>query len=159
MGVFPMVLTGKATVHRCSPRSPPPFRTSTGRGWHVATPGEPWTFLDGTQAFGLRLTPPLAAIPDTAEVVITGPATRVRVAIPVRPAPPVDASAVIAWIRPLCGRLTTSQCQPHLGGKGLPCLVSEGEAGAVRVLAIADRDQASGVAYLDTIAAAVPRIT
>ncbi len=58
--------------------------------WHVATPGEPWASPDGTQAFRLRLTPPLAAIPDTAEVVITGPATRVRVAIPVRPAPPAD---------------------------------------------------------------------
>ena len=62
--------------------------TDGAGNWHVAMPGEPWAFPDGTQAFRLRLTPPLAAIPDTAEVVITGPATRVRVAIPVRPAPP-----------------------------------------------------------------------
>ena len=62
--------------------------TDGAGNWHVAMPGEPWAFPDGTQAFALRLTPPLAAIPDTAEVVITGPATRVRVAIPVRPAPP-----------------------------------------------------------------------
>ena len=59
----------------------------------MALPGEPWTFPDGTQAFRLRLTPPLAAVPDTAEVVITGPATRVRVAISVRPAPPADGRA------------------------------------------------------------------
>ena len=62
--------------------------TDGAGNWHVAMPGEPWTFPDGTQAFSLRLTPPLAAVPDTAEVVITGPATRVRVAIPVPPAPP-----------------------------------------------------------------------
>ena len=55
--------------------------------WHVATAGEPCTLGDGTQAFGLRLTPPLAAVPDAAEVVVTGPATRVRATVPVRPAP------------------------------------------------------------------------
>ena len=42
---------------------------------------------DGTQAFRLRLTPPLAAVPDAAEVVVTGPATRVRATVPIRPAP------------------------------------------------------------------------
>ena len=36
--------------------------------WHVATAGEPCTLGDGTQAFRLRLTPPLAAVPDAAEV-------------------------------------------------------------------------------------------
>jgi len=41
---------------------------------------------EGTQAFLLRLTPPLAAVPDTAEVVITGPATQLRATVPVRPA-------------------------------------------------------------------------
>jgi hypothetical protein len=46
--------------------------------WHVAMAGEPRWFLDGTQAFRLRLTPPLVAVPDAAEVVVTGPATRVR---------------------------------------------------------------------------------
>jgi len=55
--------------------------------WHVATAGEPRWFLDGTQAFRLRLTPPLAAVPDAAEVVVTGPATRIRATIPIRPAP------------------------------------------------------------------------
>ena len=55
--------------------------------WHVATAGEPSTLGDGTQAFRLRLTPPLAAVPDAAEVVVTGPATRVRARVPVRPAP------------------------------------------------------------------------
>jgi hypothetical protein len=55
--------------------------------WHVATADQPWTAGDGTQAFRLRLTPPLAAVPDAAEVVVTGPATRVRVTIPIRPAP------------------------------------------------------------------------
>lgn len=39
------------------------------------------------QAFGLRLTPPFAAIPDAAEVVVTGPARRVRATVPIRPAP------------------------------------------------------------------------
>jgi hypothetical protein len=55
--------------------------------WHVAAAGQPCTLGDGTQAFGLRLTPPLAAIPEAAEVVMTGPATRVRATVPVRPAP------------------------------------------------------------------------
>jgi hypothetical protein len=56
--------------------------------WHVAMAGEPCTSGDGLQAFQLRLTPPLAAIPDAAEVVVTGPATRVRATVPVRPAGP-----------------------------------------------------------------------
>jgi hypothetical protein len=55
--------------------------------WHVATAGEPWASWDGPQAFGLRLTPPLAAVPDAAEVVVTGSATRVRATVPIRPAP------------------------------------------------------------------------
>ena len=52
--------------------------------WHVAAAGEPCTYGDGAQAFQLQLTPPLAAVPDVAEVVVTGPTTRVRAAIPVR---------------------------------------------------------------------------
>jgi len=61
------------------------LRDGTGV-WHVAAAGEPSTFGDGVQAFGLRLAPPLAAVPDAAEVVVTGPATRVRAVVPVRPA-------------------------------------------------------------------------
>ena len=53
--------------------------------WHVAIAGEPRWFTDGTQAFRLRLTPPLAAVPDAAEVVVTGPATRVHATLPIRP--------------------------------------------------------------------------
>ena len=55
--------------------------------WHVATAGEPHTLGDGTQVFRLRLTPPLAAAPDAAEVVVTGPATRVRATVRIPPAP------------------------------------------------------------------------
>jgi hypothetical protein len=55
--------------------------------WHVATAGEPCTLGDGAQAFRLRLTPPLASVPDAAEVVVTGPATQVRVTVPIHPAP------------------------------------------------------------------------
>jgi hypothetical protein len=55
--------------------------------WHVATAGEPCTLGDGTQAFRLQLTPPLAAAPDAAEVVVTGPTTRVRATVPIHPAP------------------------------------------------------------------------
>jgi hypothetical protein len=53
--------------------------------WHVGTAGEPGTFGDGTQVFLLRMTPPMATVPQAAEVVVTGPATRVRVTVPVRP--------------------------------------------------------------------------
>jgi hypothetical protein len=56
------------------------------RNWHVAAAGEPHTVGDDVQAFRLRLTPPLAAVPDTAEVVVTGPATRIRATVPIRPA-------------------------------------------------------------------------
>jgi hypothetical protein len=48
--------------------------------WHVATAGEPWMLDDGMQAFRLRLNPPLAALPDAVEVVVTGPTTRARIA-------------------------------------------------------------------------------
>jgi hypothetical protein len=61
------------------------LRDGTGN-WHVAAAGEPHTFGDDVQAFRLRLTPPLAAVPDTAEVVVTGPATRIRATVPIRPA-------------------------------------------------------------------------
>ena len=54
--------------------------------WHVAMAGQPCTSGGSMQAFGLRLTPPLAAITDAAEVVVTGPATRVRATVPIRPA-------------------------------------------------------------------------
>ncbi len=55
--------------------------------WHMATTDEQLTAGDGTQAFWLRLTPPLAAVPDAAEVVVTGPATRVRATIPISSSP------------------------------------------------------------------------
>jgi len=34
----------------------------------------------------LRLTPPLATVPDAAEIVVTGPATQARATVPVHPA-------------------------------------------------------------------------
>lgn len=56
--------------------------------WHVATAAEPWTVVgEDTQVFRLRLTPPLVTVPDVAEVVVTGPATRVRATLPIGPAP------------------------------------------------------------------------
>jgi hypothetical protein len=61
------------------------LRDGTGN-WHVAAAGEPQALGDDMQAFRLRLTPPLAAVPDAAEVVVTGPATQVRATIPIRPA-------------------------------------------------------------------------
>jgi hypothetical protein len=49
--------------------------------WHVGTAGELGTFGDGTQEFLLRLTPPVVTVPEAAEVVVTGPATRVRATV------------------------------------------------------------------------------
>lgn len=60
------------------------LRDGTGN-WHVAAAGEPHTVGDDIQAFRLRLTPPLAAVPDAAEVVVTGPATQIRATVPIRP--------------------------------------------------------------------------
>ena len=40
------------------------LRDGTGHWVHVATTDQPWTAGDGTQAERLRLTPPLAAVPD-----------------------------------------------------------------------------------------------
>ncbi len=57
--------------------------------WHVATATEPYPLDDGVRALRLRLTPTLAAVPDAVEIVVTGPATRVRATVPVRPAPGV----------------------------------------------------------------------
>jgi hypothetical protein len=65
------------------------LRDGTGN-WHVGTAAERCMLGDGMQAFGLRLAPPLAAVPDAAEVVVTGPATRVRAMVPIRPS--LDAS-------------------------------------------------------------------
>jgi hypothetical protein len=65
------------------------LRDSAGN-WHVGSPGEPdtygdgmslYTFGDGLQAFWLRLTPPLTAPPGAAEIVVTGPSTRVRATV------------------------------------------------------------------------------
>ena len=55
--------------------------------WHVATASEPYALEDGVHVLRLRLTPPLAAVPDQVEVVVTGPATRVRATVSIRPAP------------------------------------------------------------------------
>lgn len=60
------------------------LRDSDGN-WHVAAPGEPCPIGDGLQAFWLRLTPPLsplpAPVPGPAEIIVTGPATRIRVTV------------------------------------------------------------------------------
>jgi hypothetical protein len=70
------------------------LRDSSGN-WHVVMADEPrmpddgmqaYTLDDGMQAFWLRLTPPLATISDAAEIVVTGPATRVRATVPVHSA-------------------------------------------------------------------------
>ena len=55
--------------------------------WHMAATDEQTTAGDGTNTFRLRLTPPLSAVSDTVEVVITGPATRIRATIPIPPSP------------------------------------------------------------------------
>ena len=55
--------------------------------WHMAATDEQLTAGDGTKIFQLRLTPPLAAVPGAAEVVVTGPATRVRATIPISLSP------------------------------------------------------------------------
>ena len=55
--------------------------------WHVGTQSHPYLRDSGQTAFRLRLTPPLSARPDTFEVVVTGPATRVSALVPVLGAP------------------------------------------------------------------------
>jgi hypothetical protein len=81
---------------------PAPFAVAEGAQWKVVRAGRILVAAgalgldacrDNTQAFRLRLTPPLAAVPDTAEVVVTGPATRVRATVPIRPAPGQDLSS------------------------------------------------------------------
>ena len=57
------------------------------RNWHLATTDEQLTAGGGTNIFWLRLTPPLGVVSDTVEVVITGPATRIRTTIPIPPSP------------------------------------------------------------------------
>ena len=74
--------------------------------WHLATTDEQTTAGDGTNTFRLRLTPPLSAVSDTVEVVITGPATRIRATIPIPPSPlarSVQGAALITthWLWPL----------------------------------------------------------
>ena len=63
------------------------LRDSAGH-WHVGTPAEPGTVGQGLQACWLRWTPPLTAIPGPAEIVVTGPAARVRATIAIPPARP-----------------------------------------------------------------------
>jgi hypothetical protein len=58
--------------------------------WHVAVPDgaaklEAAPLESGEAAFSLRLTPPLAAPPDTLEVVVRGRSARLRAIVPVRP--------------------------------------------------------------------------
>jgi hypothetical protein len=55
--------------------------------WHVGTQSYPHWRDCGQVAFRVRLTPPLGARPDTIEVAVTGPATRVGALVPVREAP------------------------------------------------------------------------
>jgi hypothetical protein len=55
--------------------------------WHVGMPSYPHWRDCGQVAFQVRLTPPLGARPDTIEVAVTGPATRIRALVPVREAP------------------------------------------------------------------------
>jgi len=74
---------GESHLHVVSSGLPPPrlsWWLGDGAGnWHVATAaGEPYALEDGTHAFRLRLTPPLAAVPEAVEVEVTGPATRAR---------------------------------------------------------------------------------
>jgi hypothetical protein len=52
--------------------------------WHVGTESHPYLRDSGQTAFRVRLTPPLGACPDTIEVVVTGPVTRIRAVVPVR---------------------------------------------------------------------------
>jgi hypothetical protein len=61
-------------------------RDDAGR-WHVGTEVDPSVRASGQATFRLRLTPPLSARPDTIEVAVTGPATRVGALVPVREAP------------------------------------------------------------------------
>ena len=68
------------------------LRDGTGN-WHVAAAGEPHTLGEDIQAFRLRLTPSLATVPDTAEVVVTGPATQIRATVPMRPTRETSATA------------------------------------------------------------------
>lgn len=73
------------------------LRDSAGH-WHLGTAAEPGTVGEDLQAFWLRWTPPLAAVPGPAEIVVTGPSTRVRatIVIPSGPIPagPEDRNAV-----------------------------------------------------------------
>ena len=136
-----------------------------GGNWHVAAAGEPWTFGDGTQVFRLRLTPPLTAIPDAAELVLTGPSTRVRVRFPVigsglrsaRSRVTVEASMrplIVEVPSPLGLRPTGVERAPEvLRAVGLHSLLGCDDAQRVAVPPYDDRrDQATGVLNPDGIA-------
>jgi len=92
--------------------------TDGGGNWHVATAGEPWTFGDGTQAFRLRLTPPLTAIPDMAELVLTGPSTRARVGFPVPADQLAHGIGEPNRIMLPSGSMRTPSCWPHSVSSG-----------------------------------------
>lgn len=83
-----VVSSGMPAVHQLEDQFGLSWRTNfswwlrDGAGnWHVGTAGEPETLGDGAQEFLLRLTPPMVAVPDAAEVVVTGPTTRVRATV------------------------------------------------------------------------------
>ena len=56
----------------------------TAGHWHLATPSDRLTRTGDTVVLPLRLTPPLAVMPDTLELVVTGPSARLRAIVPVR---------------------------------------------------------------------------
>ena len=65
--------------------------------WHMAIPANYLTRSPDTGVLALRLTPPLAAYPDTIEVVVTGTSARIRAIVPVPGAPNRDPSGPPDW--------------------------------------------------------------
>lgn len=97
-----VVSSGMAEVAQRADRFVPSWKTGfswwlrDGEGnWHVGTAGEAGMFGDGTQEFLVRLTPPVVTVPEAAEVVVTGPATRVRATVTIRPAISLAAGRAI----------------------------------------------------------------
>jgi hypothetical protein len=58
----------------------------TAGHWHLASPSDRLTRTDDTVVLPLRLTPPLAVLPEMLDLVVTGPSTRLSATVPVRPA-------------------------------------------------------------------------
>jgi hypothetical protein len=63
----------------------------------MAIPAGYLTRSPDTGVLALRLTPPLAAYPDTIEVVVTGTAAQVRAIVPVPGTPGRDRSGPPDW--------------------------------------------------------------